>query len=174
MKQGDGKEIIAAGKYMNFARRGRWEFVERKNLSGIVAIVAVNARDELILVEQFRAPTNCRVVELPAGLVGDEAALHGESLETAARRELEEETGYTAERFEYLFEGAASSGIIDEIIAFYRALEPRKIGAGGGDDSEDIVVHEVPLADVHAWLADRRAAGAATDIKIYAALAFLK
>jgi len=159
---------------MNFARRGRWEFVERKNLSGIVAVVAVNARGELVLIEQYRAATHCRVIELPAGLVGDEAALAGEGLETAARRELLEETGYTADHFEHLFDGAASSGIVDEIISFYRAVNPRKVSDGGGDESEEITVHEVPVSEVHAWLTARRREGVVSDIKIYAALAFLR
>lgn len=168
------REVIAEGKYLNFARRGRWEFIERKNLSGIVAIVAVNVRGELILVEQLRAATNCRVIELPAGLVGDDVAARGESMADAARRELEEETGYTAERFEHLFDGAVSPGIVDETISIYRAIDPRWKGSGGGDDAEDIVVHEVPLAQVPAWLAERRAAGVMSDIKIYGALAFLR
>ncbi|MCB9849180.1 MAG: NUDIX hydrolase [Phycisphaerales bacterium] len=170
MAQGENKQIIAAGKFMDFARRGRWEYVARKNLSGIVGVVAVNARGELVLVEQYRAATDCRVVELPAGLVGDAAQFTGEPLEAAARRELFEETGYEADAFEYLFEGAASSGITDEIIAFYRAVNPRRTGPGGGDESEDIAVHEVPVAEVHAWLTARRAEGVACDIKIYAGL----
>jgi ADP-ribose pyrophosphatase len=172
--QVDGKEIVASGRYMNFVRRGRWEFVERKGLSGIVAIVAVNDRGELVLIEQYRAATNCRVIELPAGLVGDDEALHGEPMDVAARRELLEETGYTADQFEHLFDGAASSGIVDEIISFYRAVSPRRVGPGGGDHSEDIVVHEVPVERVHDWLTARRREGVACDIKIYAALVFAR
>jgi ADP-ribose pyrophosphatase len=164
--------LIAAGKFMDFVKRGKWEFVARKNLSGIVAVVAVNARDELILVEQYRGAVDGRSIELPAGLVGDEADKRDEALADAATRELLEETGYRAQRMEYLFSGAASSGITDEIIAFFRAVNPEKVAAGGGDHAEDIIVHEVPLAEVAGWLNEQCEAGAACDIKIYAGLYF--
>jgi hypothetical protein len=51
-------------------------------------------------------------------------------------------------------------------------VNPEKVAAGGGDHAEDIIVHEVPLAEVAGWLNEQREAGAACDIKIYAGLYF--
>ncbi len=166
------KEIVAAGKFMNFARRGRWEFAERHGLNGIVGVVAVTGAGKLLLVEQYRGAMDARVIELPAGLVGDEADKRGEMLEAAARRELLEETGYEAEGMDHLFEGAPSSGITDEIISFFWARNPVKVAAGGGVHGEDITVHEIPVQRVHAWLGERRREGVVCDIKIYAGLYF--
>src|SRR5215217_1288754 len=87
---------IAEGKRVRLVRRGDWEFVTRKKSSGIVAIVAVTDDYKLVLVEQYRPPVAKSVIELPAGLAGDEAGHEQEDLLTAARRELLEETGYEA------------------------------------------------------------------------------
>ena len=59
-------------------------------------------------------------------------------------------------------------------ITFFWAKDPQRTGPGGGDESEDIVVHEVPVDEVEEWLAARRAAGVACDVKIYAAMNFVR
>ncbi len=87
-------EVLAEGKYLRFLSEGGWEYVIRPHSTGVVVIVAVTPARELILVEQHRVAVHASVIELPAGLVGDTSALRGEPLETAARRELIEETGY--------------------------------------------------------------------------------
>lgn len=166
-------EVLYTGKFIRMVRRGRWEFAERLNICGIVGIVAVTPEGNLLLVEQFRPAVNANVIELPAGLAGDTAGTAGENLGDAARRELEEETGYTAERMTFLTEGPPSSGMSDEVIALYRADGLRKIGDGGGDHTEDITVHAVPLADVPAWLEAQRRRGIMLDLRIYTALYFL-
>jgi len=81
------------GKYLSMKLRGRWEFVQRKNISGIVGIVPITDSNELVLVDQYRAAVGKRVFELPAGLAGDIAGQEDESFKTAADRELLEETG---------------------------------------------------------------------------------
>src|SRR5271154_1531774 len=96
------KRIITSGKYVNLSTRRGWEFVERKNISGIVAIIAVTDERKLLLVEQYRPPMDKNVIELPAGLAGDARENQGEELERAARRELLEETGYEAREMERL------------------------------------------------------------------------
>ncbi len=167
-------KIIAEGKHISLVARGGWEFAERNKISGIVGIVAVTDENKLILVEQFRPPVNRRVIELPAGLAGDIAGSEHEALEIAARRELLEETGYEARQMIQLTDGAMSAGITSEVITLFLAIGLRKTGKGGGDETESIVVHEIPVDQVHAWVQERRRAGAIVDFKVYAGLFFVK
>ena len=82
-----------------------WETFERVNCNGIVVIVPVTSEGEVLIIRQFRPAVNSYVMEFPAGL-NDK----GESLEDAARRELIEETGYSAKEMIFLAEGPISSG----------------------------------------------------------------
>jgi ADP-ribose pyrophosphatase len=70
--------------------------------------------------------------------------------------------------------GPTSAGITDEEIVLYVAGGLRRVGPGGGDSSEDIRVHVVPLPGVEAWLAQKASAGAAVDLKVYAGLHFAR
>jgi len=166
----DEKEVVAKGRFLQLVKIGRWEFAERVNSSGAVAIVAVTDEGRLILVEQFRVPLGKRSIELPAGLAGDDAGTLGEALANAATRELLEETGYEAATMEYLTEGASSAGLTNETIALFRARGLKRVAAGGGDDQEEIVVHEIPLAEAPAWIARQQAAGTAVDLKVFGGL----
>jgi ADP-ribose pyrophosphatase len=149
--------------------RGRWEYVERTHAGGLAAIiVAVTPDDRILFVEQFRVPLQKRAIEMPAGLVGDIDA--GESIEDSAIRELEEETGWRAAHAEVLLVGPTSAGLTSERIAFVRATGLAKTGDGGGDDSEDIVVHAVPRAEAPAWLVAKMAEGYELDAKLWAGL----
>jgi ADP-ribose pyrophosphatase len=161
------EEILGEGRYLRLVRRGAWEYCERRNVSGIVVIVAVTDAREIVLVEQERPAVRGRVVELPAGLVEG-----GETLEQGARRELLEETGYVAARWERICEATPSPGLCSEVVTFFRARGLRKGGPGGGDETERIVVHVVPLAGAEAWIRVRAAEGLLVDEKIYAGLWF--
>jgi ADP-ribose pyrophosphatase len=160
------------GRYLSLLERDDWEFASRSNASSVVVLVAVTPGGEIVLVEQFRKPVEARVIELPAGLVGDHAD-PDESILSAAGRELEEETGYTATHMEVLMSCPSSAGMSDEIISFVMATGLERVGPGGGDESEDIEVHLVPLTEVDAWLGERIKQGQALDPKIYAALYWL-
>ncbi len=166
-------EILYEGKYLRLLRTGHWEYTERVAISGIVGIVAVTPEGNLLLVEQFRPPVHASVIELPAGLAGDHPGAAEEELADAARRELLEETGYAAETMTLLTAGPPSAGTTSEVITLFRADGLTREHAGGGDATETITVHEVPLADVPAWLATRRQAGAQLDLRIYTGLWFL-
>jgi ADP-ribose pyrophosphatase len=120
----------------------------------------------VLLVEQYRVPLGRVCLELPAGLVGDDAGCEDEAVETAAIRELEEETGYRAARVEELGEFHSSPGMVSESFTLLRAHGLRRTGPGGGTDGEDITVHRVPLAEVAAFVAARRALGHAVDVRI--------
>ena len=168
------ESVLLESKHLRFMRRGQWEFVQRRNVCGIVGIIAVTPENKLILVEQFRIPINKPVIELPAGLAGDTAGHENEPLENAAARELMEETGYEATKFTRLTAGSVSAGITDEIITLFRAENLKKVGAGGGDENENIKIHEVPLNEIESWLTARQREGAVADLKVYAGLYYLK
>lgn len=161
------------GRYLGIAERERWEFAVRTNASGVVVLVPVTDDGRLVLVEQFRLPVEASVIELPAGLAGD-AGFGGETLAQAADRELLEETGYRAGQLTRLLDCPSSAGLTDEIVTFFLAEDLRREGAGGGDATENIVIHEVPVAEVCNWLGERRAGGCMIDPKVYAALLWLE
>jgi ADP-ribose pyrophosphatase len=162
--------ILAKGKYLTFVNDGGWEYVVRSGVTGIVVIVAMTEEHRLVLVEQYRAPVHKRVIELPAGLVGDIDGQRDESMATAASRELEEETGYRAHEMVHLFEGPIAVGVSDEAVAFFHARGLTRVGDGGGDDTEDILVHEVPPSELMPFLTARAEAGMGVDPKIFAGL----
>ena len=163
-------EILFEGRFLRVRKKGHWEYVERHKASGIVAILAITNNRELILVEQFRIPVNKRVIEIPAGLAGDTEDKENEDLAEAAKRELLEETGYEAQRMEYLIEGPSSAGLSTEVVTFFRAHALRKVAQGGGDESENIQVHRVPLVELKTWIETRRREGCLVDYKVFAAL----
>jgi ADP-ribose pyrophosphatase len=168
-----GKRVLARGKYLSLVTRGGWECVERLHISGIVIIVPVTPDGRVVLIEQFRPAVQGYVVEFPAGLVGDIPGKRRESFVTAAKRELVEETGYSAKRMKFLTEGPPSAGLSREHITFYLATDLKKVGPGGGDGSEDIRVFEVPLRKAEAWIESRRKKGVFVDPKVYTGLYFL-
>ena len=161
-------KTLAEGKYLRLLQRGRWEFVERVNASSVVAMLAVTKENEILLVEQYRPAVRRRVIELPAGLVGDVDGDHDER--RAATRELLEETGYRAHRVEPLVAIPSSAGLTDETTILYRCTGLRRVGEGGGDETENIKVHVLPLAEVGAWLSRRIRRGAHVDAKVFAGL----
>ena len=119
---------------------------------------------KVILIDQPRVPLGARCVELPAGLVGDEDP--DATVEATAIKELEEETGFTAERIEVLGEFYASPGMVSESFALVRAHGVRRVGDGGGDDNEDINVHLVARADIPNFIEQKRAEGFGIDVKL--------
>jgi len=157
------------GRFLGMQERDRWEYAFRTNASGVVVLVPVTDTGELILVEQYRIPVRSRVMELPAGLVGDNSDAD-EELQTAAQRELIEETGYRAGYFEELLTCPSTPGMSDEVVSIFYAGALEKVGPGGGDAKEKIIVHRVPLDSAPEWLEARMAEGIMIDPKIYAGL----
>jgi ADP-ribose pyrophosphatase len=172
LPQTPASDVLFEGRFLRVKRKDRWEYVERCKTSGIVAILPITENQEIILVEQFRVPVNRRVIEIPAGLAGDIEGEEDEALAEAAKRELIEETGYEAERMEYLTEGPPSAGLSTEVVTFFRAQGLKKVSQGGGDGSENIQVHAVPLAELENWIETKRKEGCLVDYKVYAALYF--
>jgi ADP-ribose pyrophosphatase len=162
-------EVMWQGKYVRAIKRGRWEYVSRVN--DIRAVVVLAEHDgKVILIDQPRMAVGGRCIELPAGLVGDEDA--GATVEGTAIKELEEETGFTAERIERLGEFHASPGMLSESFTLVRAHGVRRHGPGGGTEHEDINVHQVARADIPAFIAAKRDEGFAVDVKLLMFLHF--
>jgi len=168
----DTTEVLYEGEYLRLKKRGHWEYAERTNAGSAVIVIAVTPENCLLFVEQFRPPMNAPTIEMPAGLVGDLDA--HDTMEDAARRELLEETGWQAEDVKVLMVGPTSAGMSNELIAFVRARRLTRVHAGGGDDSENITVHEVPVADAPRWLTEKMTAGYSMDPKLWAALWLLE
>ncbi|HEY5712631.1 MAG TPA: NUDIX hydrolase [Allosphingosinicella sp.] len=161
-------ETVWKGKFIQVHKHGRWEYVSRTRSVSAAVILAVDD-GHVVLVEQYRVPLGARCLELPAGLVGDEE--EGEEVETAATRELEEETGYRAGRMESLGRFFASPGMSAEGFTLLRASELERVGEGGGVPGEDIEVHRVLIDQVPAFVESKRAEGAAIDVKLLLLLA---
>ena len=114
---------------MELLKEGRWEYVRRVNANGAVMIVAVTEDGELLLVEEYRVPLHALTIGLPAGISGDKGE---ESTLQSARRELEEETGYRADAWTYLFTGPSSPGLTTEMVSFYLAEGLHQISKAAG------------------------------------------
>ncbi|WP_437225229.1 NUDIX hydrolase [Planctomicrobium sp. SH661] len=167
------REILAKGKYLTLVKEGHWEYVDRTRGIRAVAIIALTRNNELILTEQYRFPLKKQVIEVPAGLVGDEPGFEDELEELAAHRELVEETGYSVRKLKRIASGPTSPGMATETLSYYLGKGARKVGNGGGVDGEDIQVHVVPVSKVAAWLKRAERSGKLVDVKTHFAAAWL-
>lgn len=138
-----------------------WEFVTRNSKGGAVGVIAIlPSPARVVLVRQFRPPLGRHTIEFPAGLVDD-----AESPETAALRELAEETGLIGRVLGPAAEGYSSPGLTDEAIRLIR-VEVIGEGVARPESDEDITVHHAPVSDLMAWLEQRRSEGDLLDAKV--------
>ena len=164
------EETVWQGRFITAKKRGRWEYVARAR--GIRAAVILAVEDgHVLLVEQYRVPLGRPCIELPAGLIGDDSGAEGEDALAAAGRELEEETGYRAERLEDMGEFFSSPGMVSESFTLVRASRLARVGEGGGTGHENIIVHRIALPELPAFVAAQRRAGKAIDVKLLILLA---
>lgn len=164
-------KIVFEGDRLLVIERGHWQYAERKKAKSAVAVIAETDDGRVLFTDQFRQPVQARVIDWPAGLVGDEDPSIGAA--DTARKELEEETGYVCDSVELLTEGPSSPGITSERVSFFRAHGVRKKSDGGGVEGEDITVHAIPRGHVPRWLAEQEDGGALIDLKCWAGLYFL-
>jgi 8-oxo-dGTP pyrophosphatase MutT (NUDIX family) len=112
---------------------------------GAVAVVALDEQDRVVLIHQYRHPLGKRLWELPAGLLDEP----DESAVQTARRELVEEVGLAAARWETLVDVASSPGFTDERVRVFLARElsevPREMH--DGTEEADLEIHRVPLVE---------------------------
>ena len=175
-EHGSDAETVWTGKFLEmrvapWGSAGRWEYVRRTRGIQAAVIIALTDAREIVLVEQYRPHLGRPCIELPAGLVGDET--QGESTFVSARRELYEETGFEAARWESIGEFASSPGMVGEIFHLYRATGLTRTGHGGGTASEGITPHMVSLADLPAFLESARTRGCAIDTRLLIGLGLL-
>jgi len=165
------KEIttIAEGKFLGLYTKDNWEFAKRPNSTGCVGILPILNKTEIILIEQYRVPMQSKVIEIPAGLVGDEPEFLGESLAETANRELIEETGYSG-KITPLIVSPTSPGMTPELTYLFAASDLTQVGAGGGVAGEDITVHTVALASLDTFLEEKQREGYLIDYKIHSSL----
>jgi ADP-ribose pyrophosphatase len=156
-------QVMWAGKYIRALKRGRWEYVSRTNDVCAVVILA-EFEGQMILVDQPRIAVRRRCLELPAGLIGDEDP--NATVEGTAVKELEEETGFTAERIERLGDFYSSPGMLSESFNLVRAHGVTRCGEGGGTEHEDINVHLVQRGDIPAFIEQMRGQGFAIDVRL--------
>jgi len=140
-------------------RRVVAEVVEHR---GAVAIIPVTASGEVLLVRQFRYPIGRDLLEVPAGTIEP-----GEAAEECARRELAEEVGRAAARWDWLLSFYPSPGVMTEELYVYlaRDLSPRKAER----EEEDLRIEPRPLADARRLVASGEICDAKSIIGLLAA-----
>ena len=159
-------EIIYEGHVVTLRREGidmpdgRSVDFEIVRHAPATAILAIDHRDQVIFVHQFRPPLGKQIWELPAGIMED-----GEEPLTCARRELREETGFGAEEWISLGQMYTAPGFCDEIIHLFLA---RGLSAGAQelDHNEYLQPHAIALDEVRRMVA----AGEIDDSKSIVAL----
>ena len=164
------RNTLAEGKYLGLYYRDNWEFTERPNSNGVVGILPITDDGKIVLIEQYRIPTQSTVIEIPAGLVGDEPEHAHESLEATAQRELLEETGYRAAKITPLISSPTSAGMTSEITHLYAATKLTREHQGGGIEGENITVHHIKKEELSSWLANQKQEGHSIDFKIHVCL----
>jgi len=184
-------KLVYEGKHLHFyVHATGWEFVHRAKASQGVVIVAATERRKIVLVEQRRIPIGKAVIELPAGLVGDIRSNESDDPLSAAKRELQEETGYSCEDVEIICSGSLVPGLTDEInsLCWAKGLKGQAVKDNKGDDQvyeheirqgienegEETRVYDVPLAIVEEWLKEQIRKDKVVDLKVYLGVFFLR
>lgn len=124
---------------------------------GFASMVAITAEENVVLARQWRQPLGGFTLELPSGLVDA-----GEKPETAAGRELFEETGFRAERLEHLVSAHTSVGRTDEVCHLFRCRAVRSEAEPEPEPTEFIEVVEVPFEEALRMALHGKIAGAAS------------
>ena len=136
--------------------------------SDCIAIVAIDADDNVLLVKQFRKPVEKELLEIPAGGIDP-----GEDPETAVRRELREETGYLPQRVERLGGFYSAPGYCSEYLYLYLAtdLVPSQLFA---EDTEEISLVRVPITQIPGLITSGRLSDAKSTAGLLTYLEYQK
>lgn len=112
-----------------------------------VNVFALTKTGKVLMIDQYRFGIGAYILELPGGIVDD-----GEDHQKAAKRELMEETGYTAREWHYMGCVASNPVFMDSYIHHYVALNAEKVAEPVLEDAEDIRARELPLEEVEKML----------------------
>lgn len=163
------EKSIYKGKTINLTlkkvklQNGKYSNREIVNHPGGVAIIAFKDKDTIIMIEQFRKSIEKVLIELPAGKIELD-----ETIEECGKRELEEETGYKANKFSYLGKIVTSPGFSNEYIYFYKAEELYR-GNVCTDEDEFIKVREMKIKHIKEMILE----GKIIDAKTISAFMYL-
>lgn len=161
------RELVHKGRIVNFyedhmslpnGNTAVWDYIEHK---GAAAVVPVTKEGKILMVRQYRNALERYTLEIPAGAVN----YAGEPKEQCAARELEEETGYRAEKLEWLINVNTTVAFCNEFIGIYVAedLIPTRQHL---DEDEFLNVEEHDLEELLSMIYG----GRITDAKTSAAL----
>lgn len=130
---------------------------------GAVGIIPITLEGKIVMVRQFRKPLERSLLEIPAGKLEP-----NEKPEVTARRELEEETGYTTNQLDHIISFYTAPGFSNEIIHLYVAkdLQKTKIPLVG-DEDEFVEVRELTLEEAVEAIQEKQILDAKT---VYAVL----
>lgn len=151
-------ELVAKGSIIDYYRDSvlipngniaQWDIIDHK---GAAAVVAVREDGKLLMVRQYRYALGRETLEIPAG------GLNGrqEPTAAAARRELEEETGYTCEALELLTSIYTTVAFCNEKIDIYLARGLRKLGSQHLDEDEFIDVEAYSVEELQQMIFECR------------------
>ena len=130
-------------------KSGKREIVKHP---GAVAVIALTTDKKIVMVEQYRKAMDLSLIEIPAGKMEP-----GEDPIVTAARELEEETGYEAEKLDHLISFYTSPGFADEIIHLYIATNITKVeNPRAGDEDEFVELHELTLEEAVKLVEEQR------------------
>lgn len=152
-----------------YKKDGLWEMVRRRIYGKIVFVAPITDKQELVLIKMYRIPLKAYSIELCAGLPDKK----GESEIQIAKRELLEETGYRARRFEKIMSGPYNTGLVADEISVYLATGAHYAQKPKLENSEDITVLKIPLKRAYHFLL-HPPRGVKVDTKIFAVLYLLK
>ncbi len=134
-------KVYRSNRVAGNGKQGSFHLLKSRDWVNIVPIItAENGRKRVLMVKQFRHGVDRITVEFPAGLL--EA---GESPEQAARRELAEETGYSAEKITLIGKVAPNPAFMDNWCFTYRAEGLVRTQAQSLDELELLELIELPL-----------------------------
>lgn len=143
-----GSDLVHKGRIFDVVRQhlrlpsGLEQQVEVVVHSGAVGIAALDEQGRLVLVRQYRPPARQWLLEIPAGRVEV-----GEDRLAAAQRELEEETGWRARRWQLLREFYPAPGFCSELLSLYLAQDLHPAGdqrRAHDEDEEFELAHASP------------------------------